>query len=453
MRLKHRLMPVLGFGFLLALVSNVRAQSDVHPADRLFQSHGGSIVSPLTVAANDESPVVIRANNGIAGFPYEETQPGMPPGMPPGYAPVNSHPPGVAGVPPGSQPWPGISPFDNRYSEHFNKDGLWMHKNNNSPRRYFAGIYAVLFDLKNPERRVLGDPRATLFQGNAAFNIGGQSPDGSPSAFRDYFHSQGLRLQWGFMDPDDTGLELVSWWAADTHNGYHEFEGNLPIALNDQAGGQIITFTQVFHLVYRQVGANFQATRLMRPIWEPMDAVKLRPMWGGRYLFLRERLAMAGVTDTFGAELRNTSYTSLFGPSAGLRGEIGGDLFKIIVGGQFLLLANWDHQKLRGYNMLPDDYNPGTIYQFRDDRQQFHLSTGFEITAHLEADLINLIPLVNRFWLLRNATIRGGLTYLTVGQIARPGRTTNWNAYKPSLNTHRSTFDLFAYDIGLVFRY
>ena len=49
--------------------------------------------------------------------------------------------------------------------------------------------------------------------------------------------------------------------------------------------------------------------------------------------------------------------------------------------------------------------------------------------------------------------MRGGLTYLDIGLMARPSKSVRFTAYpgSPTIQTKRSKFSLFAWDVGIQF--
>ncbi len=229
-----------------------------------------------------------------------------------------------------------------------------------------------------------------------------------------------------------------------------------------------------FKLTYRQVMVNGQVNRMLRPIYRWGDAVTVRPMWAARYNYIGEELNFAG-TGFFNnlqspSSIRNEIKSHLAGPAVGLHTVIGGETLKVTLGSQFILFANHERQKLRGTNFggvaqRGLNANDPALNQalgvpfgnrsFRSTRKTTHISPAFEQTVHFEAHVFRLIPWVNRMRFFQDAKLRGGLTYLDIGNVARPAESIKYNALPltPIVKTSRSKFSAFAWDIGLQFAY
>lgn len=482
MRLKHGLTPVLGAFAMLAAVTTAGAQSgrsdrgDSGPLP--FAAPGTAFVEPLTDVDTDDAPL-FRANNAY-GPPMSAY--GPPPGgpVPGGYNAVPYDVPGYTGVPDGSNPWPAISPFESRFEEHTWMDGVWMRVTNNGRRKFFAGIQAMLFQLHKPQAKLFGDPSASKLQGPNPFGrdviyTGSRAPWGE-RIFDEPFKTEGMRLNWGFWDPDDTGAEVVGWWASDVFEDFFmfpNFDPANPPAYNPRGvvvptnngtpAGTIMFFDGNFRIRYQQVAANAQFSRMLRPMWSWRDAVKLRPMWGFRYTYIHERMIFSGhdffpPTPPYRTDLTSKTTSNLFGPEIGLHTTIGSDAFRFILGTRFILYVNLDEQQLAGNNMIDLDSLPlaaGVNLGFSHRRHTGHVSPAFEQTVHAELKVFQFIPIINRIDVLKNGKIRGGLTFLDIGEIVRPNQQIKFNSFPlfPILQTRRSKYSLLAWDVGLQFDY
>lgn len=396
------------------------------------------------------------------------------------------------------QPWPGLSLFENRYRRLQNSNGLWQMETNNSRRRYFAGLNAMFFQMQSPEQSLVGD--------TGAHRLLGAFPDGAaktPDVDRDTvtiksqffvqnitggtnfigkrifkfpFKTEGVRANWGFWDADDTGLETVAWWASDVFYEFALFEEFdptnpppfsprgpvIPARLPNGAAVSLF-FDGSFTLRYRQSAANAQITRMMRTIWES-GPLRVRPMYGARYTLVREGMFFTGfdysdtITLPFQTTLASETTSHLAGPEVGLLGTLGGDSFKVTIGSRFILYVNHERQRLNGNNFI-DIFTRQTFgnqnLRFDQQRDSTHLSPAFEQTVHFEAKLFQYVPGLNRIRAIREAKLRGGLTYLDIGLIARPNKSVRYNAFPgaPRLQTKRSKFSLLAWDVGLSFDY
>ncbi len=192
-------------------------------------------VTVIGSASADAQFDPFNAPSGGAPFgppPVYQAAYGQPPGaMMPGVQPAGYLQPGATGQPGGGAPhggipdnfgpWPSISPFENRFSEHRIENGQWMQEINNSNRRYFAGVSAMMFRLHAPERTLFGSEDAFSALGGLgnlgaigsrdAFPIGGRSEVSGEQIFNEAFSTVGIRANWGFWDPDGTGLEVIGW--------------------------------------------------------------------------------------------------------------------------------------------------------------------------------------------------------------------------------------------------
>lgn len=473
MRWNVKLMPVLKLMVgLLALQMASSASSGGDFADSFPVPLSLRLAVPTQSARpfSDSAPVIRAQNAGLygpAGY-APAGLPGMrsvaePASMAPGAggppsAPgtVLSHPPGYAGVPEGSLPWPSVSPFQSKLSTHFNDNGTWFWENRNGQRRYFAGIEAMLFRLKSPDQALFGDTATAGFLGvDTAVTLG--SRRGGENFFNRPFKTEGIRFHWGFWDPTDTGFELVAWWASDVFKRIHSPNGGFTVPAWDGIAGVDIDFSVETNFVYRQVAANAQITRMMHPIWKwGDDTLVLRPTYGARYFFLRERLSFDGITTTlFESSLDNSVKSQLFGPSVGLYATLGkGNFLKVTLGSKFILFVNHERQRLRGDNFL-DENAPVPAFRFQDSRADTHVSPAFEQTVHFETKLFQYIPLLNRVRFLNDATLRGGLTFLSIGEVQRPNGSTEFRAWplRPNLKTNRTEYNVFAWDVGILFEY
>jgi hypothetical protein len=97
----------------------------------------------------------------------------------------------------------------------------------------------------------------------------------------------------------------------------------------------------------------------------------------------------------------------------------------------------------------------GTINSFSQTINTSHLSPAFEQTIHLEARVLQFIPFVNRYEVLRNAKFRTGFTWFNVAEVARPGRAVRFRGIplQPEVKPDRSKWSFTAWDFGLTFTY
>lgn len=497
MRLNHWLATLAGILAIACGVSSARAQyNPFSTPTRSVQSEVGSI------AVRSQSPMGQPPGYGPgvmqAGYnPYG----GVPPayvGADPNYCPP---PMGVAPAPPNpaALPWPGISPFEHRFAEHRNDHGLWTLETNDAARKYFVGVGAMLFKNKAPERGIIGDPHAAGALGQPTdFDREILPVNGDTVLFQvpifNEFKTEGIRFNWGYWDPDDTGLEVIAWWGSEVKERFR-FPPTFSELNPAQTPGPVIPALQIdgrpiylfydghFKAEYSQELWNTQIQRMARPMFRWNDILVVRPMYGARYFGLRERqnihafdfLPAPGFGFPDSMFINNSVTSHMAGPQIGLHGTLGeGSFLKVTFGTQFILFVNHERQKMNGFNfgsqsqrtgrdgITQNDpfFNDAAIIPagarfFSDSRNTTHISPAFEQTVHFDMKLFSLIPWVNRMDLFKNATVRGGLTFLDVGLVTRPSKSISYVALpgRPNLRTDRSNFWTLAWDVGVQFTY
>jgi hypothetical protein len=383
---------------------------------------------------------------------------------------------GPPSLPPGTLPYPQISPFEHRFSEHGIENGLWMHDVNDSPRRYYGGVTAMALRVRKPERALVGNPKFAFLLAvsqNAPVTIG--QPYNGTHIFDKNFKTEGIRLHWGFVDADDTGMEFVAWWATDVTQQFKigqdadasdpattvQFAPGIPV--ENGSGGDVLLFDRMYRIRYSQEAINLQFERGMTAIWKS-SGIKIRPVWGIKYLFLRERMMWDGVgggnlggfPPLFSGFMNTSIRSHMVGPQLGLRGEFGGDSFKIVAGSRFIIFGNIERLRLEGDNYgNPFQVALGNINSFSQTIRNSHLSPAYEFTIHGEAKVLQFVPLLNRYDFFKEASLRVGFTLFNVAEVARPGRSVRHNGLPmtPELITDRSKWSYTAWDFGLSFKY
>jgi hypothetical protein len=479
MRLNHWLATLAGILAMACGIPSASAQSN--PFNTPPANPVQSVVHPIT--ARSQSPAGYPPEGGVVQGGYNVVPAGAM-GGDPSYRPM---PPDQAYGPamPGMQPWPQVSPFEHRYSEHRNEGGLWTLRNNDASRKYYGGFGAMLFQMRHPDRGLFGNQSVAVVQGNRPagrdlITIGTNNfapiPD---SIFTDTFNTEGVRVYWGYWDADDTGLELVGWWASqvtEDFNAFQSFDPNNPPPFvargyvvptnNGQIGGAMLFFDGSLKTRYRMSAANGQFTKMLRTIWEWNDMLKVRPSVGARYTFLQEGLFFNGFnySDTvapYESTLNTHINSHMAGPEIGIHSEIGaGSFMKVTTGTKFILYINHEVRHLDGSNFIDiaSLTGPGAFPfpgAFSDADSATHISPAFEQTVHFEAKVFELVPFLNRMDFFKNAKLRGGLTFLDIGLISRPNKSTKYNSFPlvPTLKTSRSSWNFLAWDVGLHFEY
>lgn len=464
MRLKQRLMPVVLAVTALAAFQTACGQETNRPSDggigRLFSRPGQSLAHP-----------VVRAQNGMPAPP--------PGGFLPGGAATGDYydPTAVQGIPPnpGTQPWPGISLFGERMRRLENVDGLWQYETRNEPRRFFGEIGAMIFELRKPERDLFGDPLVLArigAQGRDFVRFGEKSSNGD-SSFSHEMNSEGLKLRWGFWDADETGFEAIAWYATERFTRDRRFPDFNPfapppfmprgpvVAADDGMGGTVLFFDGNFNLRYSQQAANFHFHRMLPPFFSwNHDSFVVRPMWGARYTFLKERMTFGGFdffpTDPIGTSLDSRVRSNMAGPVLGLHYTLGSDLLLFTFKSSFIFFVNHQERDLEGVGWADIFTRPdGFVGAFSHSDSSTHFSLGFEQTVHLEIPIFKYVPYLNRSEFFRDAKLRGGVTYMWIDEVSRPNRTVTYNTFPrtPQLTGKRDAWSFIAYDVGVMFQW
>ena len=112
-------------------------------------------------------------------------------------------------LPPGMQPWPGVSPYDHRFDQTVNRDGIWFRNIFDGPNKKYFGTELLLVSLRqvNRETQRIGYPvfRTTLSM-NRHRDL---APMDGP------LETTGLRLFAGIQMPDQSGAEASAFLTGD----------------------------------------------------------------------------------------------------------------------------------------------------------------------------------------------------------------------------------------------
>lgn len=438
--------------------------------DSLFSGDSAPVIR-----AQSGSPTLVGPNGilpGTANFAGGESVNAVP-----------HDPSAVHAVPAdtGWNPWPGIQMYGERFRRLENEKGVWQYEARNDPRRYYSSIGAMFFHLRRPDRSLFGDDGA--FIAEQANNAGGGRPIvrlgsaqfNGDSSLSHPFKTEGIRLAWGFRDADDTGLDVTAWWASDIRESFKinpSFNAGAPpttqttgpiIPANDGQGGSVIFVDGRFDLAFQQTAANVQFNRIMAPFWHWHRAISIHTAWGARYTFVKERMTMDGVdfisgTPDLTSQINlNSAVTShLAGPSIGLHYTVGGDLLKFVFNTNVIFYVNHQRERLDGFG-FDDDLTPTTGIgpNFHDRQNRTHFSPAFEQTVRAEAPVFSWIPYIRDMAFFRNAKLKGGVTFLTIGEFSRPNSIVDFRMAPlvPRLDERRDTWGFIAYDASLVFEY
>ena len=389
----------------------------------------------------DAADAIRPISGELAEAAYPESYPeGYPPGMVDesgAYGPMDPNlemgmaPPGE--TPPGMQPWPGISPFDHRFSEHYNDNGLWMHNTNDSQRKWNGGIEFLWVGLQkiNSDQQRIGYP---IYRSSFT-----QRLHRDLSVFKDNMSAAGVRPYLMFTDPDDSGAEVSGFWTGSPDEshlftpqglfpgadnriaGTQAIPGLLPIEIariNQETGveGTPIFYNQALLAEYGAQAWGADATLITTPFLG-RGANKVRMTYGMRYLDVRENLALVGF-DTINGRSRIESIvrSRLFGPQIGARWDLGGENLKLITQGKAGVMANFEKLVVNA-----DNYGFGANSRIaRESEENRHLSPLLEFSFTAEMPLFRHIPVLKRTPIVKDGIFRVGYTYTAVYMMQRP---------------------------------
>ncbi len=430
----------------------------------------------------------------------------MPPG--PGYSPI-AH---TSQIPPQAAPYPAISPYENVFAQTHNKDGLWFLNLNREGRKSYFIIENVLKRFRIPDRTWIGNE--TVAERFRSTGTGGgiflpatlgvlddEVTGGDPNIVDPVVGQQrdtdkqspGIQLTWGHWDPDGSGVSASAFWQPDTArvfkrgldapgSDFNELANaarvTAGIPLDDGGLGVVAPYDQLFRVIFDTEVFGGELNRVMNTVWSS-GTLKVKPVFGLRYMFIRERFTFQGrdsglgltfnqdgssdpatataVLDPYRSELDSSVRSHLAGPQVGFHTELGGDFLKIIGKSNFSLMAVHERMELEGFGIGSADFDPNFDRNraFVAKEKNVHVSPMLEIGATVEANIVQYVPLLRRIRILEGARIRAGYTLTHLWEIARPGDTIEWISQPgtPQIRTRRSTWYMHGWNFGLIWDY
>jgi len=358
----------------------------------------------------------------------------------------------------------------------------------------------------------------------------------STSQMTDTLKAAGFRGTWGWWNPDKSGMQLSGFFLAPSTStlfigdprGFSEALYNnasflqtdllthlhaiagIPLQGNDTDNNGLPGVVMPFDIYYRLqfesqvLGGNLDW--YAAPFFE-RTAFTVRPMFGARYLRVRETFQFDGADSGLGYTIgvprasgnngqqgTNDGYLSpvtlealttlnvmqsvlqsnvtseMAGPEAGIRLDFGGEHLQVWTQSKLGLLVNRSSRNLSGFN-IGDAYYPlvnGTIdnpttmprgngasTRFAHQDSTTALSPMFEQSIFAKAKLFKYMPVLNKSRILNNAELQAGYTMILVGNMYRPTDTIYWLAYpqSPQLKDDRSTYFTSNYSFGIEWNY
>lgn len=475
--------------------------------------------------------------------PYIDPNSPQAAGVAPGYSGYEA-----AGWPAGATQWPYVSPYTAPPLDQTTyQDGFWFNEQNRGSRKYFTYLAATLNTYADPDDVLVGDPNAPAFPagpnpGTATGNqnaLAGALFDPAPAAdwsnVEDQMSGGGFYGIAGWMNPNDTGVFVTGFWAEEGGASFNPVNANgnidvrtasdnllvavsvplfdgqgfsdLPVVPPNQTsqrvfGGGAQIYDALYKLAWQSqaygAGVGFLGSSLYRT-----ETMKLRPVFGMRYLNIRENATFDGIDSGFGytfvraggvgtgtganalvgigrpiqatvvdldlrlnSHLRSNTKAHLGGPEVGLAFELGGDRFNIQLQSKLGILANHSTREIDGFGIgrtfpqvgttpitpIPND---PTLTAFQQQETTTHVSPTFEQSILLSAPILAYVPGVRKLRVFEEANFNIGYTWLVAGAVYRPGNVIDWAGFPnfPTINSDKTTWFLQSVNFGVEWDY
>ena len=483
MRLQHWFAAVLGLWVTLGGTQQTWGQTSpgqpinaAAPWVKGSEMLAAGRVEPAS-AAITHSPIPISASGPGYIDPQYGSQYG---GFIPSHSAISTAVPGGATLPPNYPPWPQISPYDHQFSQHIHENGLWEHDFNSRGRQYSFGIEAMINAFRMPKHKFIGSEDASRIGTVTGLGRAVMTRDDVWDAFST---QPGLKLRWEYLDPDDSGLQVIGWWASELNEP--AFFGNVGATAANTATLEIDNptlplwdggngFSPIATASYdKQVFIGYQVeafgasiTHLMTPTYRK-TGIKVHPLYGIRYLGIREKFrftgsgsgldgAFARVAPAFTGQLQSMVKSHLAGPEVGCRIDIGGKHLLLRSESKLGLLGNREEITVKGFG-LGNGLASGYVLNgdFFSRKTTTHVSPSFEQSLMLEANLLSYMPLVRNMKYLRDAKFRFGYSILVAWEVSRPTDSINYLAppVNPQIRTNRTDWYVGTWNIGASWDY
>ena len=460
---------------------------------------GSSLGTPDHASAQGPGPM----GGGGYEVPGMGGLPGID-GLPSGPA-IPQVPYGGPGAPPPTG-WPHVSPFMVQNRETLlNRSGVWEHEADYGPRRkYKTGIdYLMGWGSKPGPDVLIGDPNAYLhsyptddeFDFPPFTRLTNYDPN-SPQPFpwwparrtnginnMDHF---GVRATFGWENYDQSEWQLSGWVLLENEvvlGGFGQTRAagdidlqvfRLPLFDGTPSGTNIpyddfleIRFDQLFY------GVDFDYWNT--PFFESKNFM-LRMEMGVKYLFIRERFQViagdSGIDYTYTADdgaidnilplinpfttrIDSSVNSHLVGPMIGLRGDLGGDAFKIIGQVKVGAAANIESSSVTGDNVRSqfDQFLFGPGPATTKTREHTYITPLFQTGISGEFGFFSYLPGFRSIPVLNLAKLRIGYDYTLVGNMSRPHQIIQYNVNVLENRTKRQSLSVKTVNFGLDWTY
>ncbi len=481
--------PVLLCGWMLAVVGQTANAFD--PAYENAFSPSNYAVGEEDGAGLFEAPSDDEGTDGTGGWAFQPVQyledgsAGMP--MDGGGDPYYMQ----GGYPPNA--WPGVSPYSQHNMEGvYNDGGIWRYEANDDERKHvFSTEFLIVWGLR-PGSHVIGDSAYSSLapSGGAGTTTGTTTTSGG--SFRTYNSSQfsnlkhyGVKLRYGWENPDESGMILSGFWVAPNEavkappaqfNRGFTTAPLASIAYRSNIFGQSIPnfglFDETFSQTYDQEvwGADLDA--YAAPFFR-RQSFKVAATLGVKYLRIGETYSIRGSGSSTGpsqtftgfpelnTEINASATSNLVGPQIGVRYDLGGERFKIWGQTKIAVAANMDSTSLFGRNAfgnyMPTESliisPPSSNITFNKKQSGAHISPIFDQSIYGEFPLFSVLPLLNRLSFINRANFRVGYNLLIVNDMQRPASMIRYTEYDPGIRMNRTWFTLSTVNFSADWRF
>ncbi len=448
-----------------------------------------------------------------AGEEIPATQSGQP--MEAGYYPGYSNEYGAYPV----QPWPDISPYDYSFDQTYQgDDGLWYRRTNNRQVEHYFGVEYFNAAIKRPKSgQKSGFVGASTSNTTSVYDWTARELFGqivhlpqkdinapfTTEAFGSDENRPGVRARFGAINPDDSGWEVLGFYAgadeqaaaftqgslnrspdqfASNGEGPLEFftDGMIPPTIVFVQGSMFPDFGRLPFDEGVKMSFNSQAwggefNYYSTPIQNDSGTSNIHGSVGVRYMGIWEEFGFEGSDSGYseivilpdGRLFQISPYTTtvnsrlqshLVGPQLGLKWELGGKKLKLVTEVKGSIAANFEENELRysGYGLevtQQSDLIPVDPTEGREKVVHVDYAPIFEASFMAEFPIMQYLPVTNKMPGFRDAQFRIGYTFTQAWRIRRPAQSIEYSAPVPYLTTNRDNWHVSGMVAGFTWTY
>ncbi len=402
------------------------------------------------------------------------------------------------------QPWPEVSPYDYSFDQTYYDNGLWYRRTNRRQKNYFFGLEFYNAEIKRPQSGVKGGfvgsevTNAESVYDWTARELLGQVvsiPEKNfdlpvtTEAFGADNSRPGLRTRFGAINPDDSGWEVVGFWAPTDEQSVSFSQGSLNrepdnFASNGEGPFDIFIFDDEGNIEFVAASQFPDYGRL--PFDEGVVMTFNSQAWGGdfsyyttpaeycdgiskfhgsfgvRYLGIWEDFGFSGSDSGYSnivvtpdgrmyqvspytTEISSSLTSHLVGPQLGLKWVLGGEKLKLTTEVKGSIAANFETNNLRytSYGLDPtlqSRLRDGDPRNGRDVKNDVSYAPIFEFTFMADLPVMQYLPVFKRLPGFNESVFRIGYNYTQAWRIRRATQAITYYAPEPRLNNDRDSW-------------